>query len=211
MNRIDPAHTQANLVQKKYSERKIIEKLRSITVWQIELIGIEIAEKMRSNLGPVAKAKVAIQVMNAMNVDLNNRIMEKHLMTGRMAMQTHSLHFFSGPESLLFMKTAIEPIKAVITGSFSTPVEFLQNGKTFSVSNCGPTDFLQSIAGTMKIHLNETNTPENYSIHLSLSREVINDRSELVFCITEKSEGTVFSTTTFTAEELEKKFNSYTT
>jgi hypothetical protein len=195
-------------VKQSISPENIVKKISSIDALQIELIGHKIAEKIVNNLGPVGKAKVAQKINPKQKAsEMTMMLMIQTMMHARMDME-QGKQFLSEEEAFKFVMLALWPIKDKITDSFSKPDWFLEYGLYFQLSDYEPMGVLSETAEKMGLNITLNDVPSKYYIYLKLDKELTNEKSDLVFVLTEKSNNVEFSKKTFTIKELEQEFNS---
>lgn len=182
-----------------------IEKIEDL---QIELIGLQIALAVEKNLGYVGKARAAQLVMQKKGSAVSaheNILFRQTMMHAKMEM---GKPFLSNIQAAQFQLGALWPIKKAIANSFSTAEQFLESGLCFKLSDYEPMGFLKEVAEKIALELNLTHVPPKYYVYLRLDRELTQEKSDLVFVLTEESEGVEFTRKNFSLSELEQELSN---
>jgi hypothetical protein len=223
------------LLQPPLSTKEIGRKILSMTARDIELIGSQIINNAMNNLGPAGKARVDQEVMKVkglsedpMDIEpigsqiINNAVNNlgpaskarvdqetmkvKGLSEDPMDIEKGKSRFLSDEDTARFKLAALDAVKKEIAGSFSRPHQLIDGGLSFQVSGNEPTGFVLKAA--VGIDLTLKDIPSRYYIHLKLDEKLTQEKSDLVFVLTETSEGVEFSKTSFTVRQLEQDFLS---
>ena len=185
------------------------KKISAIDAVQIELIGSKIIEQVMNNLGTVGKARVAQQIMQKRGASSSGPMdimMRMTMMHAKMDMEGGEAQFFSEKNAAKFLLSALWPVKEKIEKSFSRPDWFLEYGAHFQISNYEPTGFLRETSEKTGIEVTINDVPSKYYVFLKLDKELTQQKSELVFSLTQKSDGVEFAQETFTLTELMQSF-----
>jgi len=182
--------------------QEIVGKISSIDAREIGLIGAKIIEKVVNNLGPLGKACVALELLKKGAPESYNRLPNdiKIMFAKRHIEPAHPL-FQSDTDEAKFMLLALWPVTRKISDCFSTPLGFLRDGLVFKVSD-EPTGFIKETARQLGITITLNDIPAKYYVTLKVDTKLPEENSDLVFVLTEESEGVEFSKMTFTIKEL---------
>lgn len=198
-------------VKNPLSIKEITEKLTSIDALQIELIGLEIANNVLNNLGPIGTARVMQKVMQKKGASMSGPmaiIMRMNIKSAQEDIKEGKSQFLSELKAAEFLSLALHPIKDAITERLSTPDSFIQSGTLFKLSDYDPAGFLKETADKMGLDITMNDVPNKYYVFLTLDKEATQEKSELVFALTERSQDVEFSNRKFTISELEQNFRS---
>jgi hypothetical protein len=149
-------------------------------------------------------------------VDFYERFPEGHvgtserikMMLAKRDIKKEEAPFQSDIDMARFMQIALWPVIKKITDSFSTPLSFLEDGLEFQISDNGPMGFVKETAEKFNIEITLDDIPRKYFVTLKLDENLTNytnEKSDLIFVLTEESEGIEFSKRTFTIKELEQE------
>lgn len=207
---------QKSLVQPEYSiqkpatSRNVSEQIRSITVRQIELIGLKMSEQVVKRLGPIARESIVRQVAEkkgAFQNEMMHILMLQNQMLRQSVAESGEEKFLSDKEKGFFLQAALNHFKERITASFSMPQDFLDSQLAFKLSEYEPMGILKEVASNVKIALSLVDVPCRYYISLKLDQELTQKKADLVFTIIEESEDVEFSKISFTITDLEKSWS----
>lgn len=193
-------------LQHPLSTKKIVDRIRSITAPQIDLISSAITESILNHLGPIGKARVAMEVneiKGGVNSGPEADMLELILRRADMEMASGRTQFFPEIRRAKFHLVALARIKEEITHHFSHPNFFLETGMFFQISDYRPSKFLDGILKDAGMKLTMMEVPTGLSLLLKLDHELTMRQSELVFEYSESSEGIEFFKKTFTLNGLE--------
>ncbi len=123
-------------------------------------------------------------------------------------MESEKTQFLSDEQAERFQEEALRPVEAAISDSFSEPDEFLEDGTRFHLSEYRPMGFLAETAEEIGLELTVLDVPPKYCVRLKLDKALTQEKSDLVFALTEESDKVEFSRKTFTISELERNFRS---
>lgn len=187
----------------------IREKITSITAEQIELIGVKIAKALVNNLGLGNKARIAQKtVQNSAKPVDGMRIMMMRQAVTFAKLGDGKAQFLSDKDTAKFLAVSLELIKKDITASLSISDLFFEEGAYIELSDYEPKGVLKKTAKQIGVKITQLEVPMRYYIFLKLDLELTHEKSDLVFSLTEKSEGVEFSKKTFTLKELEEELNA---
>ena len=201
--------THGQSIPQPLSTHEINQRISSIDASHIELIGIKMIEPLIHNLGPVGKARVALEVMKIKEVPEGPMSVDMciTMMCAKIEIEKGRGRFFSDEKASEFMREALWPVKQKIAESFSES-DFFKTALELQISDYNPMGFVVGAAGRIRVLLTVNDVPIKYYLILKLDEQLTQEKSDLVFSLTEKSEGVEFSKQTFTVRELEEQFVS---
>lgn len=210
MSCIPPSFSNGSLQLHQSSEmgislKEILDKISKITDKTIELIGAKIVSVIPGRLGAANKNQVEFEIgSKGKGFDHPIRIMMLRMMlTQAKAGKKNTKQLFSLDQLGQFYIKALQPIKSEIAAAFSNSSLFEEFGLYFKLSDDEPMGILAQMSKELNLDITMLDVPQKYQIHLKLDPELTKQKSDLVFAMTEESDGVEFSRTTFTIEELE--------
>ena len=177
----------------------ITEKIRSIDATQIELIGRKIVETILKRLGPDGKYE-AEQLVFEKNKKVGQFDPETLAALGYfkiLADQFKGKNFLTKEQTTLLMNEVLQPVKADLEKSFSTPSEFIKNGLGFFLSNQDPEGLIADAARKNAVNLNMNHIPLRYRVRLELDQSLTQKHRDLSFSIKELSDIVEFNNILF--------------
>ncbi len=188
-------------VEHTLSAEEIGESISSIDALKIETISTKIIEKVLNNLGFVGKVFVEKQVRQ------KKGLAELPFPTTIPAVLENK-PFLSNADTAKFFPAALLLVTTKISSAFSTSSNFMDSGLCFQISDCEPMGFVHDAAKQTGIDLTSDHIPSKYFVHFKGDLEQTREKAEVVFVLTEESEGIEFSKSTFTIAELQQEFNA---
>lgn len=188
---------------------QLVRMVSSVTAEQIELIGFRIGDRIGNNLGMLPKARIDEIVNQKRGIPLTGP--EKFLMmlqndAVEAAVQRGDQKLLSEEKHHSFVMQICFDIKEKIAESFSTPVNFIDQGIQFSLFKYEPEGILKKTAESLEIEILPIYAPQNYFIEFKVDIALSNQQQALVFSVIEKSRDIEFDRDTFTIAKLEEEF-----
>ncbi len=179
------------------------DKISKIDAWQIELIGLAIVNQILPNLGSDGKARVEQRVL-----EMTGKLAELSMFELATLMVAPFLEIkekdplrLSKEKLALFGHALLVPVRQAITQALSIPIDFLDRGLRFQLSETVPTKILEESAEKIGIKITADDVPFNYCITLNLDKGLSHKYSTLVFSLTQTCGGAEFSKRFYSIEK----------
>lgn len=193
----------------KLSLDKVRRKISSIGARQIGLVGSQIVNSILDNLGPIAKARAALQTAGQRSSDdpQAEMMMKVTMSFAAEAEAEKKPPFLSREQRSRLSWRMLQPVEAEIRQSFSIPEDFLETGLRLKLTDYKPVGILAESATKIELEITVLDVPPHYEIELKLDQELTRERGKLVFTLTQITDGAELSKKPFTLQELEKEFH----
>ena len=204
VGRLSPQPNSTSSAAQSLSNKEIEDKLRGIDAFAIELIAVRIATKILERLGPANKFASDTESSDAFLHNLD-------ILAAMTKIDEEQKPLLSKEETAKFLHCASSLIKKKIQDIFSIPGYFLINGVGWQLSNDHSLGMLTQIVEQAGLQLTINDEPTTYFIVLTLDKNLTEQNSELVFCLSEISGRNIgdrveLAADTFTISDLTAEF-----